>query len=182
MFDHLSHSLFLGLHVSLGFLGFVLFALLGRHLSDLLLFSGNLFTDFFILFLVSLVGVFFRLSARHLFAILLALSTGLIRQLHTHHFVDDAEYDLKNFKGVCNGLFSVANINFGSHEDIILVVDLLVSDVELLEAAAILLENFSHTLVDKLVGNFFILPKGDQVVDLALLTGFLFVSGRLGHG
>ena len=54
--------------------------------------------------------------------------------------------------------------------------------MEFLKTAAILLENFSYTLVDQLVGNFFILAKGDQVVDLALLTGFLLVSGRLGNG
>ncbi len=182
MFDHLSHPLLLSLHVSLCFLGFVLFALLRRHLFDFFLLSGDLFADFVFLFLVSLVGVFLGLRARHLFAIFLALSASLIRQLDTHHFVDDAEYDLKYFEGVGNGLFCVANINFGAHEDIILVVDLLVGDMELLKTATILLENFPHTLVDQLVGNLFVLAKGDQVVDLALLTGFFLVSGRLGDG
>ena len=182
MFDHLSHPFLLSLHVSLVFLGFVLFALLRCHLLDLFLLCGDLFANFFLLLLISLVGVFLGFSAWHLFAIFLALSTSLIRQLDTHHFVNDAEHDLKDFEGVCDGLFRVADINFGSHEDIVLVVDLLIGDMELLKTVTILLESFSHTLVDQLIGNFFVLAKGDQVVDLALLTGFLLVSGRFGHG
>ena len=102
MFDHLSHPFLLSLHVSLVFLGFVLFALLRRHLLEFFFLSGDLFADFVLLFLVSLIGVFLGLRAWHLFAIFLALSTSLIRQLDTHHFVDDAEYDLKDFEGVCN--------------------------------------------------------------------------------
>ena len=180
--NHLGHPFLLGLKLSLVFLSFVLFPLLRGHFLDFLLFISDFLADFVLLGLIDLLSVLFSLSARHLFAIFLAFSSSLVREFDADNFVNDAKDNLEDFECVGYRLLSGSDLNLGAHEDIVLIVHLLVGHMELLQAATILLKQISHTLVNQLISNFLVFSKGDQVVDLALLSSLFLVGRGLGDG
>ena len=64
---------------------------------------------------------------------------------------------MKHFEGLFDGFISVADDKFSTHEHRILVIDLLVSHVQLLKAVTVLLEHLSNVFVDDLIGDFFVL-------------------------
>ena len=75
-----------------------------------------------------------------------------------------------------------SNVNFGPHEDGVLVVDLLVRNMQLKQTVTVLLKDLADTLVDQLVRNLFVLSKHDQVVFLRQFTSLLLVCRRVGNG
>lgn len=180
--DHLSHALLHVLHLLLLLFLVVLAALLWSHLCKLLtlelLLTLKLFHHEFLLSFV----LFFAVSTGGVPAVFLALDTSLVGKLHAHNFVNDREHCLQHFQSLAHRLIGGSNFNPGSHEHRVLVVDLLVGDVELLEAVSVLLQNFADALVNDLVGHFLVLSEHDEVVLFAELAGLLLVGGRGGHG
>ena len=180
--DHLDHLLFLVLHVLLRFLFLVLLALLGRHPLELGLLFLLLLAEF--LELLFLLAVVLLLGGRvgRLLAVAFALGTGGVAQLQTHNLVNHSENHLEHSESLLHGFLGAADFDLGTHEDWVLVVDLLVSNVKLKQAVTILLKDFTDGLIDQLVGNFFVLTQNDEVVFLGLLTSLLLVGRRLWHG
>ena len=177
MFDHLGHLLFLGLKLLLAFLLLILFALLRCHVLELGLLSFCLFAQLFKLFLLLLVALLLSLCRWGLFPVLFAFRTSSFRKPQSHNLIDHAENDLKNFECLLHRLRCRTDLDFGAHENRVLVVDLLIGHVEFKQAVTIFLENFADGLVDKLVGNFFIFTQNDKMIFAGLLTSLFLVLG-----
>ena len=182
MFDHLGHLLFLILQILLLLLLLILFPLLRSHLSELiLLFQGllaQLLVKIFLPLLIDLLG----LGAWGLFAILFTLGSHRVGDLQAHHFVDHLHDDLQHLDSFVHRLLCRSNLNAGSHKDRILIVNLLVSDMQLVQTAAIVLQHVSNLRVNQLISDLFIFTQDDQMVPLRQLFGLFLVCRGLGHG
>jgi len=154
---------------------FILLALLWCHFSNFISFIVLFFAQFFDLLLLLLLISFLGLSRRCLFAIFLTFGPSRVGKLQAHHFIDDCEHGLEHFKCLGHGLFSVSDFESGSHENRVLVIDLLISDVKLIKAVSIFLQNFSNVGIDELVGNLLVLSKHDEVVFLCKFPSFFLV-------
>ena len=66
-----------------------------------------------------------------LLSVALALSPSSVAKLQTHHFVDDSEDHLEHFESLSHRLLGAANFDLRSHEDRVLVVNLLVCHMKL---------------------------------------------------
>lgn len=181
MLNHPGHPLSLRLGLQLFLFFFMFLALLGCHLFDTLFLFGSLLAQLLNLLLLLLVRLLLRLRRWGLFAVLLTLGSGLVRQLDTNDFVDDCEDNLEHFEGLSHRLVRAANFNFGPHEDGVLVVDLLVRNMQLKQTVAVLLKELADTLVDQLVRNLIVLSKNDEVVFLRHFTSLLLVGRRVGN-
>ena len=176
--DHFLHALLSLMHFLLLFLLLVLATGIRGHLLELILLEGGLFPHllklFFFLALVDLLG----LCSLSLFAVFVTLGARLIAELDPHDLVNEVEDGAEHFQGLVHRLIGLANVEAGTHEDGILVVDLLVGHVQLVEAIAMLRQQISNRLVDQLVGHFFVLTEHNQKVFLCHRFGLLLVGGR----
>ena len=154
--DHLGHSFLLRLEILLLLFFFVLLTLIRSHLSD--------FVSLFLLLLAKLVEVllfvlllsFLDLGRRRLLTIFLASVTSLIRDLQANYFVNQTEDRLKHLVGFFHGLLVITDLETSPHEDGVLIVDLLISNVDVVEAVAMLFEYLTDVDIDDLVSNFFV--------------------------
>ena len=182
MLYELYHFLLLLLQFLLLLFLFVLLALLGSHPLDPVLFFIALLAKLLKLSFLLGIALLFGLRVRRLLSVALALGSGSIAQLQAHNLVDDSEYHLQYFESLLHRLLRAANFDLGTHEDRVLVIDLLVRNVKFKQAVTMLLKSISNSLIDELVCDFFVLAKDNEVVSLGLLTGFFLVSRWFGHG
>lgn len=164
--DHLGHLLLLRRHIRLFLLLFILLPRIWSHFSHFIHFISALLAELLFQVLLLLLIDLLRLCIWSLFPVLLALIFGWVRQSQAHNFVNQLHNDLENFQSLGHRILSRTDLNAGSHEDWVLVVDLLIGDMQLVEATSVLLKHVSDGRVDKLVCNLFVFAEDDKVVFL----------------
>ena len=146
--DHFGHLLFLIFQILLLLLLLILFPLLWSHFPKLILLFQCLLSQLLIKILLLLLVDLLRLGTWGLFAIFLAFGTDRVWNLKADHFVDHLHDHLQHLDGFVHRLLGRTNLDSGSQKDRILVVNLLVSDVQLVEAATVGLEHVANRRVN----------------------------------